>query len=148
MLGKNVSRRHFVIFFLFFLENRIWHFLQIVSFRRQFAWSVRSYFLGKINKRPTGLLTEWNSHCRYADVMQHFSNPVIATNERIIIWAVLGFQEECFVVFFSFYHYLTIYGHNRQRNMTIWTNSQSRFNSRMDMKLGGNWPTDFWRESV
>ena len=28
--------------------------------------------------------------------MQHFSNPVIATNERIIIWAVLGFEEECF----------------------------------------------------
>ena len=27
-----------------------------------------------------------------------FSNPVIATNERIIIWAGLGFEEEC--VFF------------------------------------------------
>ena len=32
--------------------------------------------------------------------MQHFSNPVIAINERIIIWASLGFEEEeCVVVF-------------------------------------------------
>ena len=32
--------------------------------------------------------------------MQHFSNPVIATNEGIIIRAVLGFKEEwCVVVF-------------------------------------------------
>ena len=30
--------------FLFFIENKIWHFMQIVSL----AWSVRSYFLGKI----------------------------------------------------------------------------------------------------
>ena len=52
------------------------------------------------NKRPTGygsLRTEWNSHCRYVDVMQHFSNPVIPINERIIICAGLGFEEEeCF----------------------------------------------------
>ena len=26
--------------------------------------------------------------------MQYFSNPVIATNERLIISAVLGFEEE------------------------------------------------------
>ena len=26
-----------------------------------------------------------DSHCRHADVMQHFSNPIIATNENIII---------------------------------------------------------------
>ena len=26
--------------------------------------------------------------------MQHFSNPVIATNEKIIFWAVFGFEEE------------------------------------------------------
>ena len=30
MLGKNFSK-HFEIFFLFFLENKIWHFMQIVS---------------------------------------------------------------------------------------------------------------------
>ena len=39
----------------------------------------------------------WHSHCRYADVMQHFSNPIIATNEKIIIWAVLSFEEEYYL---------------------------------------------------
>ena len=38
--------------------------------------------------------SEWHSHCRYADIMQHFSNPVIATNEKIIICLVLSFTEE------------------------------------------------------
>ena len=45
-------------------------------------------FLNKIKTRgpqATGRSPEWHSHCRYADVMQHFSNPVIATNEKIII---------------------------------------------------------------
>ena len=37
-----------MILFLFFPENRIWHFMQIV--RRQFAWNVKSCFLGKIRK--------------------------------------------------------------------------------------------------
>ena len=32
--------------------------------------------------------------------------------------------------------------------MTIWTNSQSCFNSRVDMKFSGNWPSGFWREVV
>ena len=32
MLGKNFSRQHFEIFFLFLPENRIWHFMQIVSY--------------------------------------------------------------------------------------------------------------------
>ena len=31
MLGKKFSRWHFEIFFYCFLENRIWHFMQIVS---------------------------------------------------------------------------------------------------------------------
>ena len=31
MLGKNFSRWHFEVFFLFFLENMIWYFMQIVS---------------------------------------------------------------------------------------------------------------------
>ena len=31
MLGKNYSMQHFAIFFLIFLEGRIWHFMQIVS---------------------------------------------------------------------------------------------------------------------
>ena len=59
--------------------------------------------------RATARSLEWNSHCRYAIVMQHFSNPVIVTNERIIIWAVLGFEEECLFFcccfFFHYYHY-------------------------------------------
>ena len=31
MLGRNFNRQHFEVFFLFFLENRICHFMQIVS---------------------------------------------------------------------------------------------------------------------
>ena len=44
--------------------------------------------------RATVRSPDWHSHCRHADVMQHFSNPIIATNENIIIWAVLSFEEE------------------------------------------------------
>ena len=44
--------------------------------------------------RATIRSPEWHSHCRHADVMQHFSNPIIATNENIIIWTVLSFEEE------------------------------------------------------
>ena len=42
------------------------------------------------NKRPTGLARspEWNNHCRYADVMQHFSNPV-----TVAVMAILDFQS-------------------------------------------------------
>ena len=35
-----------VIFFLFFPENRIWHFMQIVSI----AWNIKFYFLEKLRK--------------------------------------------------------------------------------------------------
>ena len=31
MLGKKFNRWYFEIFILFILENRIWHFMQIVS---------------------------------------------------------------------------------------------------------------------
>ena len=44
MLGKSFSRRHIEIVFLYFQENRIWHFMQIVSWR-QFAWNVKACFL-------------------------------------------------------------------------------------------------------
>ena len=37
MLGKIFSSRHFEIFFYFFIEHRLWQFMRIVSFRRQFA---------------------------------------------------------------------------------------------------------------
>ena len=53
---------------------------------------------------------EWNSHYRYTDVMQHFSNPVIATNERTIIWAGLGFEEEESVLLIIII--FAIYGHD------------------------------------
>ena len=62
---------------------------------------------------------EWNGHCRYADVMQHFSKPVIATNEEIIIWAVLGFEEEEWVFY---YYFFTIYGQDCQCHIElIWS---------------------------
>ena len=44
--------------------------------------------------RATIRSPEWHSHCRHADVMQHFASPIIATNENIIIWTVLSFEEE------------------------------------------------------
>ena len=60
MLWADSADDKLAIFFLFFQENRIWHFMRIVSLgdnlhevsdlRRQFAWSVRSYFLVKIRK--------------------------------------------------------------------------------------------------
>ena len=41
------SRRQIGLFFFYFFPgNRLWHFMQIVSWR-QFAWSVKAYFLGK-----------------------------------------------------------------------------------------------------
>ena len=50
-LWANSAGDKLVIVFLIFLENRIWHFMQIVSFLwRQFARSAKSYFLGKIRK--------------------------------------------------------------------------------------------------
>ena len=88
----------------------------------------------KRNKRPTGhdsLTSEWHSHCRHADVTQHFSNPIIATNEITIIWAVLSFEE---------YMGLTVNG--------AWSfekNYQSHFNRRINVKFGRNWLSGFWR---
>ena len=48
-MGKfSTADSKLMVFFLFFPENRIWHFMQIVG--RQFAWSVKSFFLGKLRK--------------------------------------------------------------------------------------------------
>ena len=47
-LWADSSDDNLMIFFLFLLENRIWHFMQIVTFGD--AWSVKSYFLRKIKK--------------------------------------------------------------------------------------------------
>ena len=40
ILGKNFSRKHFKIFFSFFLENRICHFMQIVSIGDNFMETI------------------------------------------------------------------------------------------------------------
>ena len=52
--------------------------------------------LGKLTRGPRATIRspEWHSHCRHPDVMQHFASPIIATNENIIIWTVLSFEEE------------------------------------------------------
>ena len=39
--GQNFSRRHFEIFFLFFLENKIWHFVHIVFMTCQILFTRR-----------------------------------------------------------------------------------------------------------
>ena len=49
------------------------------------AWEVVGMKIKTRGPRATGRSPEWHCHYRYADVMQHFSNPVIATNEKIII---------------------------------------------------------------
>ena len=51
----------------------------------------------KFRKNPTHS-PKWYSHCKCANVIQHFSNPVSATNERIIIWAVLGFEQKNVII--------------------------------------------------
>ena len=46
----------------------------------------QSMFWAEIRTRgPRAMVRspEWHSHCRHADVMQHFSNPIMATNENI-----------------------------------------------------------------
>ena len=83
--------------------------------------------------RDMGRSPEWHSHCRYADVMQHLSSPVIAANEKINLQAVLNFEEEYYI------------WHDSQWSMIIWTNSQSHFNSRINVKFGGNRLIGFWR---
>ena len=121
----------------------------------QFTWNAKLYFLWKKREkktttnqglfwpqifvretrgpRATGRSPEWHSHCRYADVMQHFSSPVIAANEKINLQAVLNFEEKYYI------------WHDSQWSMIIWTNSQSHFNSRINVKFGGNWLIVFWR---
>ena len=38
-----------------------------------------------------------------------------------------------------------IYGHDSQWSVIIWTNSQWHFNSKSNVKFGGNWLSEFWR---
>ena len=56
--------------------------------------------------------------------MQHFSNPIITTNEKkIIILAILSFEE---------YMGMTVNG--EKQSVINWTNSQSHFNSRINVQ--------------
>ena len=62
LLQQNVE-----LMILFFPKNTIWHFMQIISYWgslhadcllwRQFAWNVRSYFLGKYFKMSAEMFT-------------------------------------------------------------------------------------------
>ena len=51
MLGKSFSRWHFEIFILFFPENRLWHFIQIVSFGNNLHKMSEPIFWEKIRKK-------------------------------------------------------------------------------------------------
>ena len=43
-LGKKFSRQYFKVFFLFFPENKLWHFMQIVDNLHEMS---KPFFLGK-----------------------------------------------------------------------------------------------------
>ena len=58
-LGKIFSRQHFEIFFLFFSENRIRHFLQIVSNGDNLHAMSLPVFWGKIRKNITQFAVCW-----------------------------------------------------------------------------------------
>ena len=64
-LGNSALVIH--VLFLFFPENRLWHFIQIVSLRRQFAWKVRTYILGKVGK-IIQILVCFTQHAQYVHV--------------------------------------------------------------------------------
>ena len=89
------------IFFLFFSENRIWYFMQIVFlglwrqvwnvrsfffFGRQFAWNVNSYFLhGKNKKNITNLSSVEFAHSMLSvnwtvDVTLHITDYILVTS--------------------------------------------------------------------
>ena len=57
LLGKKLSRQYIEPFFLFFLENTFWHFLQIVSYGDNCMKCQIPFFLGKIRKFTINLLS-------------------------------------------------------------------------------------------
>ena len=71
MLWEDSADDKLMIFFLFFLENRIWHFM----LWRQFAWSIKSHFLGKIRKIFQNVVC-WNFYpaCKVLGVLIHLVN--------------------------------------------------------------------------
>ena len=98
----------------------------------QWSMTISTSGLSRFNSRidtKFGGFLKFPSEIATADMqmlyMQHFSNPAIATNERLIF--------EQFLVCLLFF---AIYGHDSQWSMTIWTSCLSRFNSRVDMKFG------------
>ena len=79
--------------------------------------------------------------------MGHLSEIATADMQMLCIFPSLWLQLmkgsfELFLVLkrrmwgFFYCHYFTIYGHDSQWSVTVWTNTQFRFNSRIDMKLG------------
>ena len=49
-LSKIFCRRHFKIFFSYFSKKKVFTFHTKCLLRKQFAWNVKAYFLGKIKK--------------------------------------------------------------------------------------------------
>ena len=77
------------VFFLFFLENRIWHFMQIVS-----LWDnlhgVRFYFLGKIRKNIINMSSAESAHSM---VSVKILWPINTNNTSIWLVTVLRFNS-------------------------------------------------------
>ena len=80
----------FVCFFVLLVNFNLNCGLKI-NFNFNFYCFITIFLLIQLQKwktrgpRATAHSSEWQSRCRYADVMQHFSNPIIATNEWINI---------------------------------------------------------------
>ena len=49
IISLSILSRWILKHFLIFPDNRLWHFMQIVSFWKQFAWNVKAYLLGQQN---------------------------------------------------------------------------------------------------
>ena len=58
MLGKNCSRHHFEIFFLFFPRKKDLTCHANCLLRKQFAWIVKAYLRGKIKKKTKKTTTK------------------------------------------------------------------------------------------
>ena len=57
--GKNFNRGHFKLFFLFFPENWLQHFMQIVWRQSAICMNVKSCFLGKNKKKCHQFVICW-----------------------------------------------------------------------------------------
>ena len=95
-MGKNFSRRHFEIFFLFFPWKPTLTFhanCLLYILRRQFAWNDKVDFLGKMIKLPSvcrliNLLREWSCWnsaktriiSSYDAIIRHLKMNILQTN--------------------------------------------------------------------